>query len=73
MPVYKLMIDYLARPVSHEAFFKKYAAKKFLKGMARSDLTWRTITNDWVASILTRAWAKKQAIELRMDVSEKLA
>lgn len=32
-PVFKLMIDYLARPVSHEAFFKKYASKKFLKGM----------------------------------------
>ena len=26
------MIDYLARPVIHEAFFKKYASKKFLKG-----------------------------------------
>lgn len=31
-PVFKLMIDYLARPVTHEAFFKKYASKKFLKG-----------------------------------------
>jgi hypothetical protein len=26
------MVDYLARPVAHEAFFKKYASKKFLKG-----------------------------------------
>lgn len=26
------MVDYLRRPVSHEAFFKKYASKKFLKG-----------------------------------------
>lgn len=25
------MVDYLARPVAHEAFFKKYASKKFLK------------------------------------------
>ena len=33
-PVFKLMVDYLARPVIHEAFFKKYASKKFLKGMA---------------------------------------
>jgi len=32
-PVFKLMVDYLARPVTHEAFFKKYASKKFLKGM----------------------------------------
>jgi G2/mitotic-specific cyclin 1/2 len=31
-PVFNLMIDYLARPVTHEAFFKKYASKKFLKG-----------------------------------------
>lgn len=28
------MIDYLARPVVHEAFFKKYAGKKFLKGLS---------------------------------------
>ena len=26
------MIDYLHGPVAHEAFFKKYASKKFLKG-----------------------------------------
>ncbi|KAK0509724.1 hypothetical protein JMJ35_008118 [Cladonia borealis] len=30
-PVFKLMVDYLAQPVVHEAFFKKYASKKFLK------------------------------------------
>lgn len=30
-PVVELMVDYLARPVVHEAFFKKYAGKKFLK------------------------------------------
>ncbi|PYI24055.1 G2/mitotic-specific cyclin-B [Aspergillus violaceofuscus CBS 115571] len=30
-PVFRLMIDYLHRPVSHDAFFKKYASKKFLK------------------------------------------
>ncbi|KAK4192637.1 hypothetical protein QBC35DRAFT_197408 [Podospora australis] len=35
-PVFIQMIDYLARPVSHEAFFKKYASKKFLKGMTLS-------------------------------------
>jgi G2/mitotic-specific cyclin 2 len=32
MPVFKLMLEYLAGPVQHEAFFKKYASKKFLKG-----------------------------------------
>ena len=26
------MVDYLARPTVHEAFFKKYASKKFIKG-----------------------------------------
>lgn len=31
-PVCSLMVDYLARPVIHEAFYKKYASKKFLKG-----------------------------------------
>jgi hypothetical protein len=31
-PVLQLMIDYLSGPVAHEAFFKKYASKKFLKG-----------------------------------------
>jgi hypothetical protein len=31
-PVLQLMIDYLSGPVVHEAFFKKYASKKFLKG-----------------------------------------
>ncbi|KAM0198038.1 hypothetical protein ACHAPQ_002936 [Fusarium lateritium] len=30
-PVVHLMVDYLARPVIHEAFFKKYASKKFMK------------------------------------------
>ncbi|KAK3383887.1 cyclin-like protein [Lasiosphaeria ovina] len=30
-PVFLLMVDYMARPVVHEAFFKKYASKKFLK------------------------------------------
>lgn len=30
-PIFLLMVDYLARPVTHEAFFKKYASKKFLK------------------------------------------
>ncbi|KAM5442129.1 G2/mitotic-specific cyclin [Microsporum ferrugineum] len=31
MPVYQLLIDYLCRPPVHEAFFKKYASKRFLK------------------------------------------
>ncbi|KAL8825034.1 MAG: hypothetical protein Q9170_007955 [Blastenia crenularia] len=43
-PVFKLMIDYLRRPVTHEAFFKKYASKKFLKGSAH-DFLWPTSTS----------------------------
>ncbi|KAL2157444.1 hypothetical protein VTH06DRAFT_6136 [Thermothelomyces fergusii] len=30
-PVVTLMVDYMARPVIHDAFFKKYASKRFLK------------------------------------------
>lgn len=30
-PIVQLMVDYLARPTIHDAFFKKYASKKFLK------------------------------------------
>jgi G2/mitotic-specific cyclin 2 len=35
-PVLKLMIRFLSSPVIHEAFFKKYASKKFLKGMSKN-------------------------------------
>ncbi|KAI0100646.1 cyclin-like protein [Nemania sp. FL0031] len=38
-PVFELMVDYLARPIIHEAFYKKYASKKFLKASL--------ITRDW--------------------------
>ncbi|KAI0450115.1 cyclin-like protein [Xylaria acuta] len=38
-PVFELMVDYLARPVIHEAFYKKYASKKFLKASL--------VTRDW--------------------------
>ena len=30
--MFRLMVDYLRGTVDHEAFFKKYASKKFLKG-----------------------------------------
>ncbi|KAI0183986.1 G2/mitotic-specific cyclin-B [Xylaria flabelliformis] len=38
-PVFELMVDYLVRPVIHEAFYKKYASKKFLKASL--------ITREW--------------------------
>jgi G2/mitotic-specific cyclin 2 len=65
------MVDYLARPVTHEAFFKKYASKKFLKGQAifsRSN-PFSILTEPNIASILTRSWAKKHAEELGIDVT----
>lgn len=31
MPCFLLMLDYLSGPVKHDAFFKKYAHKKFMK------------------------------------------
>jgi G2/mitotic-specific cyclin 2 len=62
-PVVHLMVDYLARPVCHEAFFKKYASKKFLKGMLAHDLTIQNLIDAdmMIASILARGWAKKSA------------
>lgn len=38
MPVFDLLIDYLQAPVAHEALFKKYASKKFMKGMSMDQL-----------------------------------
>lgn len=41
----QLMIDYLSGPVVHEAFFKKYASKKFLKGKSQPIYTPHALTN----------------------------
>ena len=38
-PVFLLMLDYLHGPVIHDAFFKKYASKKFLKGKSFSNIS----------------------------------
>lgn len=59
--MFQLMIDYLARPIVHEAFVKKYASKKFLKGMQILASVLNCITDISTASILTRQWAKKNA------------
>ena len=53
------MVDYLAQPVVHEAFFKKYASKKFLKGMLKKQTFFMLLLIELLASILTRQWAKK--------------
>ncbi|KAI9872305.1 MAG: G2/mitotic-specific cyclin [Watsoniomyces obsoletus] len=46
-PVFDLMIDYLQAPVAHEALFKKYASKKFLKASIMS----RKWAKDYCSSI----------------------
>ena len=61
-PVFELMVDYLARPVIHEAFYKKYASKKFLKGKDPFPAIYYVSSfNKSTASLLTRQWAKKNA------------
>jgi len=71
-PIFLLMVDYLARPVTHEAFFKKYASKKFLKGMPiYPSLIWQ-FTDIILASILSRQWSKKHAEELGIEISQPL-
>ena len=42
-PVFDLMIDYLKAPVAHEALFKKYASKKFLKGKSFRHPIWHSV------------------------------
>lgn len=66
------MVDYLHRPVSHEAFFKKYASKKFLKGTSTSVSLIVHFTNMSAASILTRQWAKKYH-HMYVDGADSLA
>jgi G2/mitotic-specific cyclin 1/2 len=53
------MIDYLSSPVAHEAFFKKYASKKFLKGIYFSASRSTYFANLIPASIVLRRWAKE--------------
>lgn len=60
-PVFKLMVEYLAGPVDHEAFFRKYASKKFLKGMTSRIRVLLHLTDFYAASIVLRSWAKKYA------------
>jgi len=55
LPVFEIMVDFLQAPVAHEALFKKYASKKFMKGMSLLSLHDRAATNklqlpSWLAS-----------------------
>jgi len=58
------MVDYLHGPVQHDAFFRKYASKKFLKGIFFVTHLYsktHSLTNPITASIVLRQWAKKFA------------
>lgn len=58
-PVLELMIDYLSGPVVHEAFFKKYASKKFMKGKSNTSTDMHKHVLTFTASIVLRSWCKK--------------
>ncbi|KAK3056189.1 G2/mitotic-specific cyclin [Extremus antarcticus] len=47
-PVFKLMVEYLAGPVLHDAFFRKYASKKFLK----ASIVLRQWAKKWASTYL---------------------
>lgn len=64
MPVFDIMVDFLQAPVAHEALFKKYASKKFLKGMFDS-LAHTVSANFLPASIMARKWAKEYTNSMR--------
>jgi len=74
-PVFKLMVDYLHAPVQHDAFFRKYASKKFLKGKSLIVLVFlfdEDLRTDCItASIVLRQWAKKMAPKYLDDVQEQ--
>jgi len=56
------MVDYLSGPVVHDAFFRKYASKKFLKGKLVVFYAYATdMLTCHAASIVLRNWAKKWA------------
>jgi G2/mitotic-specific cyclin 1/2 len=61
-PVFLLMLDYLHGPVIHDAFFKKYASKKFLKGKPFW-YVFITILLTCQASMVVRNWVKIHAAE----------
>lgn len=65
--MFKLMVDYLRRPVAHEAFFKKYASKKFIKGMSKGCFLVFSHTDSIIASIHTRHWAKNNFMKYLDD------
>jgi hypothetical protein len=58
-PVVRLMIDYLARKeILHDAFFKKYAAKKYMKASI--------IVRDWIRT----EYAEEEITKVTMQTVE---
>jgi hypothetical protein len=60
--VFLLMVDYLYGPVQHDAFFKKYASKKFLKGKLNNQQFFGCTANIFAASMVVRAWVKQHGV-----------
>ncbi|KAL4959662.1 B-type cyclin nimE [Aspergillus stella-maris] len=56
-PVFRLMVDYLHRPVCHEAFFKKYASKKFLKASIMTRQWAKKYHHVYIDSALTEPYS----------------
>ena len=53
-PIVDLMLDYLKKPTKHEALFKKYASKKFMKASI--------FVKDWIEK-QQKAELKNKAVE----------
>lgn len=52
------MVEYLHGPVKHDAFFKKYAHKKFMKGMFSPVCNIVDMLLTLAASMVIRNWVK---------------
>ncbi|GAB7363888.1 hypothetical protein MBLNU230_g4451t1 [Neophaeotheca triangularis] len=64
-PVFKLMVDYLAAPVAHDAFFRKYASKKFLK----ASIVLREWAKKWAPKYLDNVSSKQLSSGKKTPVS----
>jgi hypothetical protein len=72
LPCFQLMLQYLTGPVKHDAFFKKYAHKKFMKGMHSGFQVFKTLfslANLNAASMVVRQWVKHNGAAF-MEVSD---
>jgi G2/mitotic-specific cyclin 1/2 len=64
-PVVRLMIDYLSRKeILHDAFFKKYAAKKYMKASI--------IVREWIRSEYAEEEITTAMMETKEEVEEEV-